>query len=461
VRITAVGALVNVGLSGAKGAAGLACGSTALLADAVHSLSDLVSDAATAAAVRLGRAPADEDHPYGHGKFEAVGAVSVSALLAAAGAATSVHALSQMQALLDTDILATASTAADPSVSTTGTLSLAVAAAVAAGSIAAKELLYRRTLAVARDIGSPSLLANAWHHRSDALSSFVALGGIGGSLAGVPALDPVAGVVVGGLILKQAADMSWSNLRELTDCVDPEALAQIERVALSVEGVRSVRRVRARQMGHYQLVDLRLQVDDARASVSAAQRVVDAVRTRVMEAESSAAEVLVHLETPALASGPDGAWGLTGVDGGPLAGAAHSHTFAQIDKSAASVDGEPADSSRGFAGRLEPRIRAAFAQEPGIRGVTHVTLHYLQPGGATAEVVVTADGRMTVDEVSKVARAARARAEALPGVASVDVHLEIHDGSLDPFPVDRIRTPLRDLRGSREGAGASASGAEV
>ena len=206
VRITAVGAVVNLLLSGAKGGAGVACGSSALVADAVHSLSDLASDAATIIAVRLARKPADDDHPYGHGRFETVGTLTVSGLVSLSGLAIGLHSYDALMALA----------AAAPAVSVDASaVPMGVAAGVAASSILAKEGLFQQTKLVAQRTRSDTLLANAWHHRSDALSSVVALGGVGGTIIGLPLLDPLAGLVVGGLVVRTGLEMGWDSIKVL------------------------------------------------------------------------------------------------------------------------------------------------------------------------------------------------------------------------------------------------------
>ena len=210
-RITKVGAVANVGMAALKGVVGTAACSPALQADAVHSLSDLVSDGVSLWALHRARRPPDKYYPYGHGKFEAVGSACVGGLLVAAGGGIGIHA---MQAAVD------ACSAVDVVPAALG-LQLG-AAAVAALSVVIKEALYQRTLAVASEVRSSTLAANAWHHRTDALSSVVALVGIGGAACGVPLLDPLAGVVVSALILKEGAAIGRQALRELTDSqVDP------------------------------------------------------------------------------------------------------------------------------------------------------------------------------------------------------------------------------------------------
>ena len=209
--ITVVGALVNLLLSVFKALAGVYGHSTAMLCDAAHSLSDLVSDALTLLALRMGSLPPDHDHPYGHGRFEALGSLAIGWLLVLTAASFGQGALASV---------------VNPPTSPPGRIAL-VAAVV---SVASKELLFRSTERVGKKLNSqasalllfwwwwssssspppppPSsvstklhlqvIMANAWHHRSDALSSLVAIGGIGGALLGVRILDPLCGVVVAG-----------------------------------------------------------------------------------------------------------------------------------------------------------------------------------------------------------------------------------------------------------------------
>ena len=174
-RITKAGAVANMGMAALKGVVGTAAGSPALQADAVHSLSDLVSDGVSLWALHRARRPPDKHYPYGHGKFEAVGSACVGGMLVAAGGGMGIHAL---QAAVDLFSALEVGPAA---------LGMQLGAAgVAALSVAIKEALYRQTLTVAAKVRSSTLAANAWHHRSDALSSVVALVGIGGAACGVP-----------------------------------------------------------------------------------------------------------------------------------------------------------------------------------------------------------------------------------------------------------------------------------
>jgi len=224
-------------LAVAKGAAGLASGSAALTADAAHSAADMLSSAVVYLCVDKAREPPDEDHPYGHGKVESLGTLVVACALLATGGAMGVHSGMGLYELLngatDATAAATAATAAAeaaavaaeaaaaaPEVSSgllAGTFSgasgspefMALAAGVAGVSIGAKEALYRYTLAAGEASRNALLVASAWHHRSDALSSVVALAGAGGALCGFPLLDPGAGLVVSAMIAKVGTDAAF------------------------------------------------------------------------------------------------------------------------------------------------------------------------------------------------------------------------------------------------------------
>jgi len=174
-RITKAGVALNLSLVIGKFAAGILGHSVAMVADAAHSLSDLVTDAVTIATVKIVNKPKDLNHPYGHGKFESLGTLLVSGALFVTGGGIGWEAVSNIQEILQGHC---------PPVPT----GIALAAAVI--SVASKEWIYRATKKVAQKWNSSILLANAWHHRSDAVSSLVALVGIGGAMVQVGAQSP-------------------------------------------------------------------------------------------------------------------------------------------------------------------------------------------------------------------------------------------------------------------------------
>ncbi|CAM9623095.1 unnamed protein product [Ectocarpus sp. 8 AP-2014] len=215
--ITWVGALVNVGLAAFKLFAGILGHSSAMIADAGHSLSDLLSDAVTLWAVRLSRLPPDEDHPYGHGRFEAVGAFIIAVMLMGAGYGIGNHSFETLR-----EVISRGEHAAIP------TRLTAVAASV---SIIAKEALFRATNAIGKRRNSQVLIANAWHHRTDAVSSVVALLAIAGSMSGAPMLDPIAGLMVAGMVALTGVQVSTDAMAQLTDAADYDVRRKVAEIA--------------------------------------------------------------------------------------------------------------------------------------------------------------------------------------------------------------------------------------
>lgn len=281
-RVTLGGMAVNLALSALKAAIGWLAGSQALLADAVHSVSDLVTDFAVLLGVRYWTAPADEEHPYGHGKIQAVVAAAIG--LALAAVAIGIGRTASLR-LLD---VAGGGEFAAPG---------AVAFWVAVISIVAKEAVYRRTLAVARRYRSPALEANAWHHRSDAISSVpVAL-----ALAAayfVPSIawaDAVGALVVALFILKAAWKIVRHAVEELTDTEMPGKSAEVARIALSVEGVKGCHHVRTRRYGSVFNADLHVQV--ARdLTIVEGHAIGHKVRDAIRSSGIGVVDAVVHVE---------------------------------------------------------------------------------------------------------------------------------------------------------------------
>jgi len=277
-RITLIGAVVNVLLAAAKIVFGIIGSSQSLIADGVHSLSDLASDAIVILAAKHGSQDADEDHPYGHARIETAFTVGLGALLiAVAGGilADAVDRLFQTQRLLHPGVLALV---------------------VAALSVLSKELLYRYTLRVAKRVRSNLLHANAWHHRSDAISSVVVIVGVAGSMAGLHYLDALAAAGVALMIAKIGWDLSWSSLKELVDTgLDPERVEAIRNCILGVDGVRTLHMLRTRRMGQDALVYVHIMVPP-RLSVSEGHHIGETVRSRVIREVDEVTDVMVHID---------------------------------------------------------------------------------------------------------------------------------------------------------------------
>ncbi len=278
IRVSWLGLLVNLPLGAGKIVLGVLGQSQALVADGVHSLSDLLSDIAVLFAVRQGAVGPDVDHPYGHGRFETVGTVFVAALLLLVGlgiAGDAVRGLFMPERL-----------------GAPGPLALAAALL----SLLVKELLYRRTMAVARDTRSRLIAANAWHHRSDALSSGVALVGIAGAIAGLAVLDAVAAIIIAVMLTHVAFQHAWPALKELVDTgLDRDERALISTEIMRVPGVRGMRQLRTRHSGAAALADVAVFVDPL-ISVSEAHHISEAVSARLVANVDLLTQVVVHVE---------------------------------------------------------------------------------------------------------------------------------------------------------------------
>jgi len=276
-RVTWAGILVNIGLAVVKVAAGLAGHSQALVADGVHSVSDLATDAVVLLAARHAARDADSDHPYGHGRIETAATVFVGILLLVTAIILGSHAVQSLS---------------ERSLATPGILTLLIAL----GSVAAKEVLFRYTRKVARRIDSRLVEANAWHHRSDAMSSIVVAIGIAGALAGLITLDAVAAIIVAIMVAKVGWDLIWQSLRELVDTgLDDDALAEMRREVRRIDGVKHVHTLRSRWMGHQALLDLHIQVGP-RLSVSEGHRIAEEVRLSLLDHSARLSDVMVHVD---------------------------------------------------------------------------------------------------------------------------------------------------------------------
>lgn len=278
-RVTLIGALGNGVLGVGKIVVGWIANSQALIADGVHSLSDLFSDGLVLVGAREGSRAADSDHPYGHGRIETVVTTILGILLIAVAAGLAWDAAR--------GLLGEPKTLTTPGV-------LALWAALV--SIAIKELLYHMTLRVGRRVRSQMLQANAWHHRSDAVSSLVVVIGIGGALLGFPALDSVAAIVVAGMVALVGWRLGSGAMRELIDTgLEGERLALIRQTIEEVDGVRDLHMLRTRHMGPDALVDVHVIVDP-RISISEGHFIGDQVSKRLIARVDEVSDVLVHID---------------------------------------------------------------------------------------------------------------------------------------------------------------------
>ena len=277
-RVTLVGASFNFILTIAQIAGGLLTHSQAVVADGLHTLSDLLSDGVVLFATSRSSLKADEAHPYGHARIETLATVVVGLILVAAGASIGFDAgtrLFEPERLLSPEPLA---------------LSFAVLA------LAGKEWMYHYTVRVANKVRSNMLMANAWHHRSDALSSLVVLAGVGGSLAGLSYLDAVAAIAVAAMIVHMGGRLIVESVRELIDTgLEQGTIERIRKLIREVDGVRDLHLLRTRRMGGFSLADVHIQVNP-RISVSEGHQISENVRRTLMRAIDGLADVTVHID---------------------------------------------------------------------------------------------------------------------------------------------------------------------
>ena len=264
-RSTWVSVWVNVVLSSLQIVVGVLSKSQGLIADGIHSLSDLVADFVVLLANRHSQQDADENHPYGHQRFETAASLVLGLLLLAVGVGMVWSAVLKLE---------TPETVAQVH---------AVALWVAGAALVGKELLFRYMLAVAKRVKSSMLVANAWHARSDAASSLVVGIGIAGNLAGYPILDPIAALIVGFMVAKMGWTFGWDALHDLMDrAVDAQEVQAICQTLRETPGVSDVHDVRTRKMGDMIVVDAHIEVD-ASLTVEAGHDIAVVARQRVMQ----------------------------------------------------------------------------------------------------------------------------------------------------------------------------------
>ena len=376
-KVTLLGLAANLILALAKGFIGIIANSSALIADAGHSVSDLLSDGITLWAVRMSSIPKDKNHPYGHGKFETVGTFIIALLLLFTGIGVAGHVFNRMDATV-----------------VPGTIALWMAGI----AIIVKEALFHVTRMVGRRTGSRVLMANAWHHRSDAISSVAALLGIAGAQLGIPLMDPIAGMLVAGLIIKTGIDIGYESIRELTDeTVEEDVISELGKIMSGIEGVDHYHEMRARRMGPHLLVDLHIQVDSM-MSISAAHQVAERVRLEILEKLPAVNEVLVHVDAEDDHVGDEG-----------------SELLQDI------VLMRPQ-------GEIENDVKKVLAEIPEIQGITHIYCHYLNQK-LTVQVNILLDEQMRIRDAQKIASAARRKIEQIKDIDSADLHLELDDAS--------------------------------
>ena len=283
-RVTLVGFAVNLVLSLAKLAAGVFGRSGAMVADAVHSFSDLATDVVVIVFARISAKPRDDGHDYGHGKYETLATILISMALGVVGVGILVNSIGAVRSVLDGGVLPR------PGL---------VALVAAVLSIAAKEILYRYTVREGRAIDSPSVVANAWHHRSDALSSLGTLVGIGcayflGDKWRIA--DPIAALIVAVFIFKVAFDLIRTGLGELLEKSLPEETErEILRIVTLDPAVREPHNLRTRRIGAAIAIEIHIRVDGA-MTVARSHALTVGIERRLRERFGEGTMIAVHVE---------------------------------------------------------------------------------------------------------------------------------------------------------------------
>jgi len=273
---TLVGLVTNVALAIFKLLAGIFGFSYAMIADAIHSMSDCLATGTVYVGLRIGEKPPDESHPYGHGNAETIAAFLVALIILATGVfvgISAIHLIAQKQ------------------FETPATIALAAAAI----SIVTKEGMFRYTLNVGERNNSPALIANAWDHRSDAYSSVAALAGILGARLVFQYLDPIAGLVVSALIVKMSLTLLRSNVGILMDeRPEPAVLARIRAAVLEVREVKAIDNIKAHRRGSTFTIDIEVAVD-SNLTVEQGHQVAFKVKNKLLNKVEHVQDVMVHV----------------------------------------------------------------------------------------------------------------------------------------------------------------------
>ena len=283
-KVTIVGSIVNFLLLVFKFFAGIAGHSAAMLADAVHSLSDFITDIVVIVFVRIAGKPEDKGHDYGHGKYETLATAIIGLLLLCVGFGIFWNGASSIYTFLRGGQLES------PGV---------VALVAALVSIVSKEILYQYTVIQGKKLNSQAVIANAWHHRSDALSSIGTALGIGGAILlgdHWRVLDPVAAVVVSFFIMKVSVRLLIPCVDELLEKSLPEDVEkEIEQTVLSFPGVSQPHHLRTRRIGNYYAIELHVRMD-GKITLEEAHSTATAIENKLKEMFGKGTHVGIHVE---------------------------------------------------------------------------------------------------------------------------------------------------------------------
>lgn len=366
-KVTWIGVAVNILQTVSKIIGGIMTQSQALVADGIHSLSDLITDGMVLLASKHAHAEADEEHPYGHGRYETIATVALGVLLMIVALGISIDAAERLMS--------------DQPIAIPGPVALAIAIF----SILSNEGMFRYALNVSRRVKSTMLEANAWHSRSDALSSIVVLIGLIGTMLGVPILDAVAAIAVAGMIAHMGWKVSHSSVQELVDsALDTETVDSIRQHINSIDDVKHLHMLRTRKMGDQALVDVHIQVS-SKLSVSEGHRISEAVEQTLRENFDEINDVTVHVD-------------------------------AEDDE--AVNHSEPMPLLRN---ELIPLLKKQWKDIPETEKVSHITLHYID-ACIEADVFLPLSVLKSLTDAEKLQNAIRQAGEQVHNVRRVEVY---------------------------------------
>jgi len=278
-KVTIIGAILDTCLGFAKIIIGMLSNSSALVADGIHSFSDLLTDFVVVFVFHISGEEPDDNHPWGHGRFETIGTVILGGVLIAVAGAMAFESLKA---------LVTSQTFATP-----GWPALVVAGL----SILSKEWIFRYTLAAGKQLKSDLLIANAWHSRTDSFSSIVVLIGILGSMAGITWLDAVAAIGVACFVAKIGWDLTWASIKELVDTSLPEERVQaLKETAQSIDGIIDVHSFKSRRMGGKSQLEMHIQVAPY-LSASEGHWIGDMAVITLLQRFDDIGHVIFHIDT--------------------------------------------------------------------------------------------------------------------------------------------------------------------
>ena len=278
-KVTIIGAILDTLLGFAKIIIGVASNSNALIADGIHSFSDLLTDFMVVIIFHFSHDEPDEEHPWGHARFETIGTVFLGCVLIAVAGAMAFESIREFWT--------------SDSVPTLGWPALLVACL----SILSKEWIYRYTLAAGKRLKSDLLIANAWHSRTDSFSSIVVLFGILGAMAGYAWFDIVAAVIVAAFVGKIGWDLTWDSIKELVDTALPEERVQeLREVVEEVDGIINVHHFKSRNMGSKSLLEMHIQVAPY-CSASEGHWIGDTAVIKLLQRFDDIGHVIFHIDT--------------------------------------------------------------------------------------------------------------------------------------------------------------------